>query len=84
MDDLRDCLIVILLLAVLTAYQTVDILKARTYQLTKDASATRFIAGCELWEIVPLTQSPRTLVLACPQYRCDAVGAVAGGVDVVY
>lgn len=66
MDDLRDSLIVILLVAILTTYQTVGILKARTYQLSKNTMVTRLIAGCELWDMFPSSQPARTVVLACP------------------
>jgi hypothetical protein len=64
MVDLRDSLIVILLIAVLTTYQTVGILKARTYQLSENTIVTRLIAGCELWDIFPPSQPARTMVFA--------------------
>ncbi len=67
MNDLKDSLILILLVAVLTAYQALSILSSRTYQLTQNAQATRLVAGCELWDIVPPSQPARTLVLACPK-----------------
>jgi hypothetical protein len=66
MDDLKDSLIVILLVAVLTTYQTVGIFKARTYQLSENTMVTRLIVGCELWDIFPPSQHTRTVVLACP------------------
>jgi hypothetical protein len=66
MDDLRDSLIVILLIAVLTSYQTASILNARTYQLSENTIVTSLIAGCELWDIFPPSQPARTVVLACP------------------
>jgi hypothetical protein len=65
-NDLRDGVIVMLLVAVLTTYQLVSLLASRTYQLTEDAWATQHVAGCELWDIVPPSQPARTLVLACP------------------
>jgi hypothetical protein len=71
LNDLKDSLILILLVAVLTAYQALSILSSRTYQLTQDARATRLVAGCELWDIVPPSQPTRTLVLACP--RMDVI-----------
>jgi hypothetical protein len=71
MNDLKDSLILILLVVVLTAYQALSILSSRTYQLTQDARATWLVAGCELWDILPPSQPTRTLVLACP--RVDAI-----------
>jgi hypothetical protein len=66
MNELRDSAIIILLVAVLTAYQAFIVLTSRTYQLAEDARATQLFADCELWDIVPPSQPTRTLVLACP------------------
>jgi hypothetical protein len=70
-NDLRDSVIVVLLVAVLTTYQALNILSSGTYQLTEDTRAIRLVAGCELWEIVPPSQQMRTLILACP--KTDAI-----------
>ncbi len=65
MDDLRNSLIVIHPIAVLTTYQTVGNLKSRTYQLSENSMVTRLIAGCELWDIFPPSQPARTVALTC-------------------
>jgi hypothetical protein len=71
MNDLRDNVIIILLVAILTTYQMLGVLNSRTYQLTEDTRAVKLVVGCELWDIVPPSQPTRTLVLACP--RMDAI-----------
>ena len=71
MNDLRDGVIVMLLVCLLTTYQMVGFLASKTYQLTEDTRAIRLVAGCELWEIVPPSQQIRTLILACP--KTDAI-----------
>jgi hypothetical protein len=66
MSELRDSAISILMLFVLFTIQWFSVLTFRTYQLIKNAWATRLVADCELWEVLPLSQPTRTLVLACP------------------
>jgi hypothetical protein len=66
MNDLKNSAILILLVGVLTAYQAFIILTSRTYQLTEHARATQLVVGCELWDVVPPSQTTRTVVLACP------------------
>jgi len=83
MNDLRDGVILILLVVALSAFQVFSVLSSRTYQLTEDARATRLVADCELWDIAPPSQPTRTLVLACPRVECDKVVAFARAVAVV-
>jgi hypothetical protein len=66
MNELRDGVIVMLLVGLLTTYQMVGLLASRTYQLTEDTRAIQLVADCELWDIVPPLQPTRTVVLACP------------------
>jgi len=67
MNELRYGIIVMLLVSLLTTNQMVGFLVSRMYQLTDDIRAIRLVAGCELWDIVPLSQPRRTLILACPK-----------------
>jgi len=65
MAELRDSAVTILMVFVLFTIQWFGVLTSRTYQLTEDAWATQLVANCELWVVLPPSQSVRTLVLAC-------------------
>ena len=70
-DELRDSAVTILLVFLFTTSQWFAVLTSSTYQLTEDARATRLIADCELWDVLPSSQPTRTLVLACSGVDCD-------------
>jgi hypothetical protein len=66
MNDLRDNIIILLVLTAVMTIQLLNVMHTRTYQLTENAMALELVANCKLWDIFPPSQPSRTLVLACP------------------
>ena len=67
MNDLRDTIIIVLVVAVLTFSWSHGILTPRTYQLAENVRAICLGQGCELWYFAPPAQPKSTFALACPR-----------------
>ena len=67
MNDLRDTIIPIFLIALLTTVQVYGVLAPRTYQLVDGVTAIRLGRGCEVWYFAQPAQPVSTFALACPR-----------------
>jgi len=67
MNDLRDTIITIFLIALLTTAQVYSVLAPRTYPLMDGVTAIRLGWGCEVWYFVRPVQPVSTFALACPR-----------------
>ena len=66
MDDLRDAVILVLAIALLTSLQAYPVMAQMTFQVAEGITAMHLTGNCELQYYTPPAQPVNTLVLTCP------------------
>jgi len=66
MDDLRDAVILVLVIASLTFLQAYPVMAQRTFQVAEGITAMQLRANCQFQYYTPPAQHVNTLVLNCP------------------
>jgi len=67
MKDLRDALILVLVIASLTFLQAYPVMAQRTFHVAEGKTAMHLPGNCELQYYTPPAQHVITLVLTCPR-----------------
>ena len=66
MDDLRDAVILVLVIALLTFLQAYPVMAQRTFYVAEGITAMHLPGNCELQYFTPPAQPVKTMVLTCP------------------
>ena len=67
MDDLRDAVILVLVIASLTFLQAYPVMAQRTFQVAEGITAMDLPGNCQIQYYIPPAQPVKTLVLTCPR-----------------
>jgi len=66
MEDLRDAIIIVFVIASLTFLQAYPVMAQRTFQVAEGITAMHLPGNCQMQYYTPPAQPVNTLVLTCP------------------